>query len=68
MGSNTVCKAIYIIESVLCNIFYLCSDTIMTIMIYLAITLSGLEPEYYETEVCYIDDCNLKNVQWIAMM
>ena len=29
-------------------------------------TLSGLEPEYCEAEVCYIDDCNLKDVQWIS--
>ena len=28
--------------------------------------LSGLEPEYCEAEVCYIDDCNLKDVQWIS--
>ena len=26
-------------------------------------TLSGLKPEYCEAEVCYIDDCNLKDVQ-----
>ena len=28
--------------------------------------LSGLEPEYCEAEECCIDDCNLKDVQWIC--
>lgn len=28
--------------------------------------LSGLEPEYCEVEECYIDNCSLKDVQWIA--
>ena len=30
------------------------------------VALSSLELQYYETEVYYIDNCNLKKVKWIS--